>query len=74
MIKFFCAVCVEDMDLHPEEMCMTCCSATCPNCGTKLRSLYARPENPNEEDLGIDAYCSYHEVPVPSQGLDNPGQ
>lgn len=65
MIKFFCAVCIEDIDLHPEEMCMTCCVATCPKCGIKLRSLYARPENPTEQMLGLEAYNDFHKVDNP---------
>ena len=64
MIKFFCSICIDDVDLDPTDMCFTCCQAICPGCGTLLKSLYARPENPTEEMLGLSAYNHIH-------GLDN---
>ncbi len=59
---FFCVVCVEDVELHPTDMCNNCCIAVCPECGTKLRTQYARPENPTEEMLGLSAYNEFHGV------------
>lgn len=56
MIKFFCSVCIDDIDLDPTDMCITCCEAACPGCGTVLKSLYARPENATEDMLGLSAY------------------
>ena len=59
---FFCNICVEDVELHPIEMCQSCCIGICPECGTRMRTLYARPENPTPDMLGIDAYNQYHEL------------
>lgn len=56
MIRFFCSICIDDVDLDPTDMCNTCCEATCPECGTVLKSLYARPEDPTEAMLGLAAY------------------
>jgi hypothetical protein len=64
MIRFFCSVCIEDVDLNPTDMCITCCEANCPGCGTLLKSLYARPENPTDEMLGLAAYNEIN-------GIDN---
>jgi hypothetical protein len=64
MIRFFCSVCIEDVDLNPTDMCITCCEANCPECGTLLKSLYARPENPTDEMLGLAAYNEIN-------GIDN---
>ena len=62
MIKFFCSICIEDVDLDPTGMCKTCCEAVCPECGTTLKSLYARPENPTDEMLGLAAYNEINNI------------
>jgi DNA-directed RNA polymerase subunit RPC12/RpoP len=56
MLKFFCSICIEDVELHPESMDMSDAIAHCPSCQSEIQTTYAKPENPKKEDLSIENY------------------
>lgn len=56
MLKFFCSICIEDVDAHPETLDMDNGYATCPVCGTGMETSYARPMQPTEEMLTLEHY------------------
>lgn len=64
MLKFFCSICIDDIDAHPESMDMNDAFVTCPGCGSSLQTSYARPKNPTEEQLTLEEYNRLN-------GLDN---
>lgn len=64
MLKFFCSICIDDKELHPDRIDIDNAYATCPSCGTNLIEGYARPKNPTDHTVTTEYYNELH-------GLDN---
>jgi DNA-directed RNA polymerase subunit RPC12/RpoP len=64
MLMFFCSVCIDDKQSHPDEMDMHDAFANCPDCGSRMQTSYARPENATESQLTLEEYNRIN-------GLDN---
>lgn len=67
MLKFFCSICIEDVEAHPEWMDMSDATTHCPQCNSEIQTTYSKPENPTAEQLSLSEYNRIN-------GLDNTQQ
>lgn len=62
MFKFWCSVCIKDIDMYAERLTKFNAYAECPTCHTMLIESYTRHNDITDEDMTTESYKALHEL------------